>query len=94
MKPIQFELKPEKYGKGLGILWRLGWGWEYYTEGHKRAKKKTTDPERDIDADEVTNFITVSDTIFPHLYAVSEKQAKMWKKQKFFYKFRWSKRKE
>jgi len=84
MKQAKVVLDLEKYGKGLGLLWRLGWGWKFYAEGFN-GSKETTDKE------ENTNFVTVSDSFFPHLYAVTEKQYKSWKKQKFFYKFRWKK---
>jgi len=83
MKQAQVIFAPESYGKGLGLAWKLGWGWEFYSESPKHIDKLLTDD------DENTNFITVSDTFKPRLKAVTEKQFKSWSKQKVLYRFHW-----
>lgn len=83
-------LNQKKYGKGLGLLWKLGWGWVFY--GENNPKRKQHSPVDEIDKEEEnTNLVTVSDSFFPTLTAVTEKQFKSWNKQKITYKFRWSK---
>lgn len=71
-------LDKSKYGKGLGILWKMGWGWVFWEE---KADKEDKSP-----------LLTVCGSLFPKLVAVTDKQYKEWKKKKIFYHFRWSKK--
>jgi len=86
MKEAEQKLCTERYGKGLGWLWKLGWGWKFYVADYKSTKNKFDDM---ASTDDNSNFITVSDSLIPIFYSVTDKQFKSRKKQKFFYKFRW-----
>lgn len=87
MWTAKIKVKESDYGKPLGLLYKLGWYWLYYSTAQH---KKKGEEKAANDYDDKSNLLTIQAHLFPTLIAVTPKQNKGWAKQGIKYVHHWA----